>query len=659
MARPRRRTNAPPPEPVPDRAPRGRGLRRRERAGVRRATLFALPLLVVGVALCVALWGPFASVGISPVAQGLIVLAAAGLAVVPAVSGAVGQALERVRHPSPQARRRVAVCVCVVATLYLAATAYFHARDLFPRIHDECSYTIGARMLARGHLWTAEHPQADFFESFHLLVRPKYCSIYFPGTALMLVPGVWLGLPSWVVPVLLAGAVVGLTYRVTAEMVDGVAGLLAALLVLSTGRFRTFSTMAMAQVPSALLGLLVVWAYLRWRRERRTAWAAAVGAFAGWAAVTRPVDALAFAVPVGLAMAWDLLRRREAGAEERDGRPTSGPARSSWAERGRTAGVVLAGATPFLLLQVAFNVGVTGRPLYSPYVLYLDQNQPGSVFGTGGSAATAAATRPASALPQKQVYYEGLLANEADRRKAGPAAWLWARVAQTSINTLPSPLLLVPLPVALLALGNRRRWAAGAAVPLFVGLYLLNPFYLAHYSVPLAPAAALLAVVGMAATAAAAPGPRLRRGLGAFLVLAVVGGCLVALPEFNPAPNATDEPYRTPLLGIVEQKLADVPTPAVVLFRYNPDAPYPAGDPHQEPVYNTDVAWPDDAPIVRAHDLGPARDEDLFRYYGRKQPTRTFYLFDRQDGSLTELGPADRAGGRLRELYVAKGYMKP
>src|SRR5207248_280056 len=102
-----------------------------------------------------------------------------------------------------------------------------------------------------------------------------------------------------------------------------------------------------------------------------------------------------------------------------------------------------------------------------------------------------------------------------DRRRHGPAALLWARCVQTAINTLPSPLLLVPLPVALLALGNRRRWVVGAAVPLFVGLYLLNPFYLHHYVVPLAPAAALLAVVGVTTTAAAAPSPRLRRGLGA------------------------------------------------------------------------------------------------------------------------------------------------
>ena len=104
-------------------------------------------------------------------------------------------------------------------------------------------------MLARGRLWMPAHPLADFFESFHILVRPVYASIYFPGTAMLHVPGVWLGLPTWVTPVVIAGAVVGMTYRVVSELLDGVAGLLAAMILLANSSFRVFSTVAMAQLP--------------------------------------------------------------------------------------------------------------------------------------------------------------------------------------------------------------------------------------------------------------------------------------------------------------------------------------------------------------------------------------------------------------------------
>ena len=57
-------------------------------------------------------------------------------------------------------------------------------------------------MLARGRLWMPAHELADFFESFHIFVRPVYASIYFPGTALMYVPMVWLKLPFWALPVM-------------------------------------------------------------------------------------------------------------------------------------------------------------------------------------------------------------------------------------------------------------------------------------------------------------------------------------------------------------------------------------------------------------------------------------------------------------------------
>jgi len=67
-----------------------------------------------------------------------------------------------------------------------------------------------------------QHELADFFDTFHILVRPVYASIYFPGTALLYVASIWLNLPPWVMPLLAAGASVALLYRVISELVDGV-----------------------------------------------------------------------------------------------------------------------------------------------------------------------------------------------------------------------------------------------------------------------------------------------------------------------------------------------------------------------------------------------------------------------------------------------------
>ncbi|HXE53453.1 MAG TPA: hypothetical protein VN541_10575, partial [Tepidisphaeraceae bacterium] len=86
-----------------------------------------------------------------------------------------------VRYPSLRARCWTAAGVWAVAVVYLTLTAFAQHRDLFPRIHDELSYTIQARMLSHGRLWMPRHELADFFETFHFLTRPVYGSIYFPG----------------------------------------------------------------------------------------------------------------------------------------------------------------------------------------------------------------------------------------------------------------------------------------------------------------------------------------------------------------------------------------------------------------------------------------------------------------------------------------------
>src|SRR6185295_8819865 len=79
-------------------------------------------------------------------------------------------------------------------------------------------------------------------------------------------------------------------------------------------------------------------------------------------------------------------------------------------------------------------------------------------------------------------------------------------------------------------------------------------------------------------------------------VLAVLMLCACSFPQLN--GFASDAP-ETDSISRVATKLEIVQKPAVVLFRYDPTSEL-----HTEPVYNTDVAWPDDAPIVRAHDLG-------------------------------------------------------
>jgi hypothetical protein len=118
-----------------------------------------------------------------------------------------------------------------------------------------------------------------------------------------------------------------------------------------------------------------------------------------------------------------------------------------------------------------------------------------------------------------------------------------------------------------------------------------------------------------------------------FFPLAAVLLALRALPEVD--RNVSDARFRAgDVMYAAGPMRAAVRPPAVVLFQYAPGC-----DAHDEPVYNTDVLWPDDAPIVRAHDLGP-RNRELFDYFAARQPDRNVYRYDRFTGRLTLLGTA-------------------
>src|SRR5687768_916169 len=104
--------------------------------------------------------------------------------VVASMSGVVAEhvarRLDALRHPTPRRRAIAAVCIAVVACAYLLFTGIRQKRDLFPKYHDEHMHLVQMQLLAHGTLWRAPHPLADAFETFHVLTKPVYASIYFP-----------------------------------------------------------------------------------------------------------------------------------------------------------------------------------------------------------------------------------------------------------------------------------------------------------------------------------------------------------------------------------------------------------------------------------------------------------------------------------------------
>ena len=537
----------------------------------------------------------------------------AGLGFIPATARPIDRSLEKIRSVSPRARLICSFLAGVFSTAYLFITAWSEHRQFFPYMHDEYSYLTQAHQFARGRLWMPAHPLASFFDSFQLFTKPVYASAYFPGTAFLYVPGIWLHLQPFVTSLLIAGAIAGILFWITAEILDPVAAVLAVLLLLSDGLYRQLSIMTLGQPALLLYGLSATVACLKWRTNKSKRSAIAIGFFLALATVTRPVDALCFAVPIGLAV---LLHR---------------PSKV-------TVPAIIAGATPLICLQLILNRGVTGRWLQTPFRLYADNDYPGTAYGFHPFDPS---SKPISDLPQKIAIfqqYKPLVEHHQLGNALHDLIHWHLRLALSQSSTSPFPLLVLLLPVAFLAM-NRQRAVLLAPLPLLLLLYVPYPFFFAHYVFPVGPAVIVGILLGVEAIVKTYPARRRFLTVGSTLLIA--GMAIAALPQWQ---TWNEDAFSAGLLESVNHQLAALPhTPAVVLFSFDPNRNL-----NEEPVYNADVAWPDDAPIIRAHDCGDL-NQQIFDYYADRQPYRYFYRFNERDRSLHKLGLARELGHEIRD----------
>jgi hypothetical protein len=577
--------------------------------------------LLVGLAMCALIgdrdgW---------TAAQLIALAAAAVVAAVPQTRRVVLAWLDRLGGLDQAAARRATLLCFVAALLYLLGTAYVQGRDLIPQWHDHQMTLLQAAMLAHGKLWLPPHPCADFFETFYVFVKPVYAPIYFPGGALAFVPAVWLGIPIWVYSALIAAGVVTLLFRIVARLFDPAAAVVAALLLVSLADTRRVAVWPTSHEVLALLVLAAVLAWMCWREavgKRRLAWALVIGAAMGWAAATRPVDAVAWGVPLGAAMLWDMRR-------------------SGWRQNLATVALMAVIAAPFLSLQLILDHGVTGSWLKTPMQQYAEVELPG-LSAYGGHSLRPADVKPSSTLPQKIDFAnEFAIPTSAEYFNETFVQGLVRKAKVIARFALPGPIAVVLLPLGLLALRERRRWVLAAAPVIYLTGYLFYPTVLSHYTVVVAPGLVVWLIAAWKACERAFDSPN--RFASAFFPLALCALAVGLLPEIT---RRKDDPNAWPAMYLSRIDLpTKIQSPAVVLFRYHRGLNF-----HEEPVYNYDAPAIDDNPIIRAHDLGE-RNVEIARYYAEHQPERHFYLFDRgSTDAATLITPLGTARAYLESL---------
>jgi hypothetical protein len=284
--------------------------------------------------------------------------------IVPLVFCVLVVVLLRVRLPSLQRIERALATKWAVLAIGIISVLTFRYEwgtlRALPLVHDEAAYVLQARLFAAGK-WADSAPIPEFFEQPHVLVTPRLAAKYGPGNALMLVPGIWLDRPG-LMPVLALAITGALIFVLGRRTVSAWMGIFAWMIWLGlVPPVTTFRPSYFSEILTEGLWLGAWWALLRWRDRERGGYLVLAAACIGWMAITRPLTAVAFAVPVGVVVLWFSWRRR------------------SWSQ----FGAALVTGTAFLSLIPLWSARTTGDWRVTPLMLYTDQYMPYDVVGFG------------------------------------------------------------------------------------------------------------------------------------------------------------------------------------------------------------------------------------------------------------------------------------
>ena len=211
---------------------------------------------------------------------------------------------------SSSLKSRYSLAVGLLAFIAFALAAVF-SRGVFehlPHLEDEVAYIYQAKVFARGQIVgpLLENRRA-FWQPFVIddVKMDTRFGKYTPGWPLILSFGMAWGQP-WIINAFLAAITVALVYRLGSALFNRDVGLIAALLMTFSPMLVLLNATLMGHTMAICLATGFIYCYWRLERDvRPLKWGLLAGFLLGLLVISRPLSAVAIAVPF---IAWSGIR---------------------------------------------------------------------------------------------------------------------------------------------------------------------------------------------------------------------------------------------------------------------------------------------------------------------------------------------------------------